>query len=257
LSKKLKGIRRSEKIIRGEEEWETARFLVYFTKESEGQWDIPHEAGSLSGTSPWTEFVKTFPVPSFAEEAHIVIENTGRSGTVWCDDILLMPVNINTRHFLYKNIFFISSAVIGVVLGLVVIIIFSLWKREGWLPLAIAAVIIICDVCTNNLLEILRSIFNMESFPLKNYSHFILFSLLGVVSIRQLDARLPIRATDSLFSPYSFAVFAGLVLFACLTESLQFFTFDRTPNFIDLLIDTTGIVTGIVLACFVKKQLRK
>ncbi len=98
---------------------------------------------------------------------------------------------------------------------------------------------------------------NIEAFHLKSYSHFILFFILGVVSIRQLGARLPIRAADSFFPPYSFPVFAGLVLFACLTESLQFFTFDRTPNFIDLLIDTTGIGTGIVLVCFIKKQLRK
>ncbi len=84
---KFRGKMRSEKIISGEKEWETARFLVYFTKEGEGQWDIPHEAGSMSGTSSWTEFVKTFPVPAFAEEAHVVIENLGRSGTVWCDDI--------------------------------------------------------------------------------------------------------------------------------------------------------------------------
>jgi hypothetical protein len=52
---KFRGKMRSEKIIRGEEEWHTARFLVYFTKEGEGQWDIPHVAGRLTGTSPWTE----------------------------------------------------------------------------------------------------------------------------------------------------------------------------------------------------------
>jgi hypothetical protein len=131
----------------------------------------------------------------------------------------------------------------------------NLWKRDGLLTLAIAIVIIIGGVCPNNHLIIFANMFNIESSSLTNYSHFILFFILGVVSIRQLYARLSIRTSDYLFPPYFFLVFAGLVFFACLTESLQFFTFDRTPNFIDLLMDATGLGTGIVLACFVKKQL--
>jgi VanZ family protein len=254
---KFRGKMRSEKIIPDEEEWETARFLVYFTKEGEGQWDIPHVAGKLTGTSDWKEFVKIFPVPDNAEEAYLVIENKGRSGTVWCDDILLMPVKINTRYLLYKNIFFVSGAVIGVFLCILMVFTLGLRKRDGLLTLAIVSVIIIGVLCSINYLEMLGNIFNIEPFLLKKFGHFILFFILGVVSIRQLGAKVPIRANDSLFPPYSFPVFAGLVLFACLTEALQFFTFDRTPSFIDLLIDMTGIGTGIVLACFVKKELRK
>ena len=130
----------------------------------------------------------------------------------------------------------------------------NLWKRDGLLTLAIAIVIIIGGVCPNNHLIIFANMFNIEASSLTNYSHFILFFILGVVSIRQLYARLSVHATDFLFPSYSFPVFLGLVFFACLTESLQFFTFDRTPNFIDLLTDTTGIGTGIVLGCFIKKQ---
>jgi hypothetical protein len=159
--------------------------------------------------------------------------------------------------FSLKKYIFISSAVIGVVLGLVMITTYSLWKRDDLLTLAIATVIIIGVVCPNNYLIMFANMFNIEPYPLTNYSHFILFFILGVVSIRQLYARLSIRTSDYLFPPYFFLVFAGLVFFACLTESLQFFTFDRTPNFIDLLMDATGLSTGIVLACFVKKQLHK
>jgi hypothetical protein len=131
----------------------------------------------------------------------------------------------------------------------------SLWKRDDLLIISIAIAIIIGAVCPNNYLIMFANMFNIEPYPLTNYSHFILFFILGVVSIRQLYARLSIRTSDYLFPSYFFLVFAGLVFFACLTESLQFFTSDRTPNFIDLLTDTTGIGTGIVLACFVKKQL--
>jgi len=251
----FRGKMRSEKIVRGEEGWHTARFLVYFTKEGEGQWDIPHVAGRLTGTSSWKEFIMTFPVPDFAEEAYVVIGNAGRSGAIWCDDISLMPVKLNTRHLIYKNIFFISSVVFGVILGLVMIITLGLWKRDGWTLLAIAAVIITGVVCSNNYLEMLANMLNIKAFPFKNYSHFVLFFIFGIVSIRQLGTRLQTCATESLFPPYTFPVFAGLVLFACLTESIQFFTFDRSPNFIDLLIDTTGIGAGIVLACFIKKRL--
>jgi len=168
-----------------------------------------------------------------------------------------MPVKINTKYLLYRNIFFISGAVIGVFLCILMVFTLGLRKRDGWIFIAIAAVIIIGAVCSNNSLEMLGNIVSIEALHLKSYSHFILFFILGVVSIRQLGARLPVRAADSFFPAYSFPVFVGLVLFACLTESLQFFTFDRTPTFFDLLIDVTGIGTGIVLTCFVKKQLRK
>ena len=159
--------------------------------------------------------------------------------------------------FSLKKYIFISSAVIGVVLGLVMITTYSLWKRDDLLTLAIATAIIIGVVCPNNYLIMFANMFNIKSFHLTNYSHFILFFILGVVSIRQLYARLSVHATDFLFPSYFFPVFLQLVIFACLTELLQFFTFDRTPNFIDLSMDTTGIGTGILLACFVKKQLCK
>ena len=118
----------------------------------------------------------------------------------------------------------------------------NLWKRDGLLTLAIAIVIIIGGVCPNNHLIIFANMFNIESSSLTNYSHFILFFILGVVSIRQLYARLSVHATDFLFPSYSFPVFWGLVFFACLTESLQFFTFDRTPKFIDLFAEDDGTV---------------
>jgi hypothetical protein len=131
----------------------------------------------------------------------------------------------------------------------------TLRKRDALPILAIAIVIIFGVVCPSNYLIMFANMFNIESPTLSDYGHFILFFILGVVSIRQLYARLSIHATDSLFPSCSFLVFSGLVLFACLTEALQFFTFDRTPNFSDLLRDGIGIGLGIVLACFVKKQL--
>jgi hypothetical protein len=134
---------------------------------------------------------------------------------------------------------------------------FSFWKRDSLLSLAIAAVIIIGVACPSNHLIMFFNMFNLEASLLKNYSHFILYLILGLVSIRQLGTKLPVHTADSLFHSYSFFVFLQLAFFAFLTESLQFFTLDRNPNFIDLSMDTTGLGTGIILACFVKKQLLK
>ena len=60
------------------------------------------------------------------------------------------------------------------------------------------------------------------------------------------------RGTASLFLPYLALVLGGLLLFAALTEFLQFITFDRGPGIFDLLIDTSFIVTGMALAWFLK-----
>ena len=131
----------------------------------------------------------------------------------------------------------------------------SLWNRDSLLIFAIAIVIIIGAVCPDNHLIMFANMLKIETYSLTNYSHFILFFILGVLSIRQLYVRLSIRTIDNLFPLYSFPVFLALVFFACLTELLQFFTFDRTPNFIDLLMDATGIGSGMLLVCFIKRKL--
>jgi hypothetical protein len=246
----FRGRMRSENSIR---DGRTARFLVYFTSAGKAHWDYPHVAGTVSGTSSWKEFVKIFPVPDFSDTAHVVIENISKSGTVWCDDILLRSVHVNPAYLLYRQILIIS----GIVIFIAVIIIFGLWKGRGWIPLGIMTFIITGVIFPNNYLKMLAGSLDIEITLLKKFGHASLFFILGMVSIWCLAARLQSRDRASVFLPYLALVFGGLLLFAALTEFLQFITFDRGPGIFDLVIDTSCIVTGIALACFLKTQMKK
>ena len=250
----FRGKMRSESIVMGENEWDTARLLVYFTgKEGKGRWDYPHAAGRLFGTSSWKEFVKIFPVPDFAVTAHVVIQNSGKSGTIWCDDISLRPAIINPSYFLYKNILIVS----GIALCIVLIVTSNLWRKGGQLLLILLVTIILGVIASNNYFEMLAGNHHINIYVVKKLGHLFLFILLGLVSTRWIGARLETPGRPSLLLLYPFLIFGGLVLFAAITEFVQFLTIDRDPSIIDLLIDMVGVILGISIAYKIKKVKRR
>ena len=82
---------------------------------------------SLTGTSPWKEFEKVFPVPEFAATATVVVQNSGRSGIVWCDDISLWPAYKNSSYFLLRGIVLVA----GILLAISAIRSVWLIKKQG------------------------------------------------------------------------------------------------------------------------------
>ena len=101
---------RTEGIVKGANSWNAACLLLYFTdKDGKPHWDYPHSAGSLTGTSPWKEFEKVFPVPEFAATATVVVQNSSTSGIVWCDDISLGPAYKNSSYFILRGILLVAG----------------------------------------------------------------------------------------------------------------------------------------------------
>ena len=250
----FRGKMRSENIIVGENEWNAARFLVYFTdKGGKGRWDYPHGAVRLIGTHPWQEYSKIFPVPDFAVTANILIENSGRSGTIWCDDISLRPAHTNPSYFLYKNI--LSAA--GIFIGIFLIFTTKLWEKGNRIILILLVTIILGAVCADNYLIRLAHNLHIDVIMVKKLGHLALFFLLGFVSTRWLGGRVETHGSPSVRLPFPILTFGGLLIFAAITEFLQFLTLDRNPSFLDMLIDVTGAIIGISLACVIKKPIRK
>ena len=54
-----------------------------------------------------------------------------------------------------------------------------------------------------------------------------------------------------------FWAFLGGVLVACIDEGIQMFVPDRGPGIRDVLIDSTGVLTGIIVLCFGYHFLKK
>jgi VanZ family protein len=243
----FRGRMRVEACAAGDNPWNAARLLVYF-RDPDGAalWNHPHTICRFVGTAPWKEYRRVIRVPDGAVSAHVVVQNSCRSGTVWCDDIALQPVRINPL--------FVSATalVIGAGLALVswAVWLWGLWKGRGWVTLVLGGAIIFGAVCANAYLDMLAGLLQVDVRLLKKTGHFLLFGALGCAVCLGQTARAHRRKGAVTAAARAWTV-VGLLVFAAATEFLQFATLDRSPAFTDLLIDAAGILAGTTLALMV------
>ncbi|MBN2109151.1 MAG: VanZ family protein [Deltaproteobacteria bacterium] len=243
----LRAKMRTEGVVRGAKSWNTARLLLYFN-DTGGKinWDYPHAVGSLTGTSPWREFEKIFPVPEYAATATVVVQNSGASGILWCDDISLGPAYKNSNYVILRGMLFFA----GIVLAIGAIGSFGLLKKGGWIPLAIIVMILIGVLCSQYYLEMIAGAVGLKIFWLKKTGHVFLFFLLGLASTVWAGARKKAPGRAALPLKQLACIFSVLLSFAALTELLQLATLDRGPGAFDFFINSAGIIGGIASACF-------
>ncbi|MEI6126052.1 MAG: VanZ family protein, partial [Pseudomonadota bacterium] len=182
--------------------------------------------------------------------ATVALLNSGRSGSIWCDDISLRPVHINAAYFFYKD----ALIIMGTLVAAWLIYSFGLFKNRGWLPLVIGGCIIAGVLCANYYLEKIAGALGFDVWVLKKSGHFVLFCLLGCAAPLWLS---PKTKKIEKFLPafkHFVIIFAGLLCFAALTEFLQFTTLDRSPGIFDLSIDGAGIITGVFFAFLIKAK---
>jgi len=81
---------------------------------------------------------------------------------------------------------------------------------------------------------------------IRKSAHFTLYFLLGVVAYLTLSS----------FSINKTIIFSLMLCFiyACTDEFHQLFSLNRTASFLDVLIDTTGSLCGILIAYFINKK---
>ncbi len=238
---------RTEGVVQGARNWNTARAVLYFTDTNgKSRWDYPHVAGVVTGTSTWKEYEKVFPVPASAATATVVVQNSSRSGILWCDDISLWPAYTNTSYFLLRGILLVAA----LVLAISAIRSFGVLKKKGWLPLGILAIIFIGVLCSQYFLEMIAGAFGLKVFWLKKGGHVFLFFLLGLVSTSWAGAIKKTAGRITLSLKQLAGIFIVLVSFAALTELVQFATTDRSPAKFDFFIDMAGVLAGIASARF-------
>jgi hypothetical protein len=245
---RLRAKMRTEGVVRGAHSWNTARVLLYFTdKSGKINWDYPHAAGSLTGTTPWKEFEKIFPVPELAATATVVVQNSSTAGSLWCDDIALSPVFTNSSYFILRGILFFAA----VVLAISAIGLFGLLKKGGWIPLAILVMILAGVLCSQYYLEMIAGAFGLKIFWLKKTGHVVLFFLLGLAATSWAGATKKASGRVLLSLKQLACIFLLLLSFAALTELLQLATLDRGPGAFDFFINTAGSSAGMASACLV------
>ncbi|MCP4717223.1 MAG: VanZ family protein, partial [Deltaproteobacteria bacterium] len=240
----LRGRLRADSLVRGERPWRSAKLILYF-KDSQGRkhWDYSHSVANLTGSSGWQEYVKSFQVPEFAESAHVLAANSSASGTLWCDDIALRPVQLNPHYLLYRS----GLLLLGAVFFAVLVLTTGIWRNGGWVPLVVGVVILIGVLCSQSILSTLADIALIDARVLKKAGHIILFAGLGFLSCGWVRKWARCEQ-DKGMRKRLFLLFIGLSCFAGITEFLQQVTFDRTASIMDLTIDAVGIVFGMGLA---------
>ena len=103
---RLAGKLRSERIVGGEQGWNAARLLLFFTdRDGQPHWDYPHVVCAIAGTQPWQHCMRVFSVPGFAVVAHVLVQNAGVSGTLWVDELRLTPAVEKSSTFVWRTIF--------------------------------------------------------------------------------------------------------------------------------------------------------
>lgn len=248
---KFRGWMRTENLVQGNARWKQGRFVVCFQdKEGKTHWDYPHSVGMMKNTAGWQKFEKVFTVPSFAVTARIILQNAGVSGSMWADDVSVVPLYLNPAYFYWKYIIWIMLASIGVVY----IIKFKLYRNYTLTRgsvLLLAGIIIIGVIAPNDYLVSFGEFINTNSYiigeksnllSVKKPGHFVLFAFLSFIVFRNNRN----RGGDKWF------VFVGLAVFAGTTEILQFTISERTPKVSDWLVDLSGVILGMLIA---KKKL--
>jgi VanZ family protein len=240
----FKGRIRVEDIKKGQNPWNIARCLLYFQDlRGTRRWDYPHSAEGLSGSSPWIEFSKVFPVPDFAVSAHVLIQNSAKSGTMWIDDISLQPLRVNHQFFRDRNILL----GLGAILLFVFVFTLKIWQDFGWMIPVIILVGALGVLCRQVYFEEISSVLNIRVEVLKKIGHFIVFLAMGTSSSLWLQRRSTARGRVGMSIYHAMCLFAVLALFAAVTEFLQLFTLDRTPRLTDYFIDLSGSLLGVLL----------
>lgn len=275
---RVTGWLKTEGVTQGRRTWYHARIVFFFQdREGKGHFEIPHVACHRTGTNDWLFCDKVFAVPDFAADGQLLLQNQGRTGTAWFDDLQVRPV-VRKQGAVVWQVAFTSGWTLLFLLALGEL---KPWRRPlGWLIVALLfAILAGVTLSIASLQEVTDqglAIWDERAAPatsdappppprsnpspltspegfdrmaldftLHKGAHALLFGALGGVvclSLRRSRLNQPPafrRAVVRSLPP--------LLLFAVATEILQFPTASRSPRLSDILINSAGVLAGIAI----------
>jgi hypothetical protein len=271
---RVQGRMKLEGVIEGENPWRCARLLLV-------QYDVldkwipgHHGVVAENGTRDWAAYEDVFELDPRTEHADLVIRQAGSAGTAVFDRLVAQPVRLRSSFHWWRIIFagaWVSMAVLyfrrcrlhrrklhALILLNAVAIILGTMMPESWVedsalharkeitkalekprsPAESGSVI--QPVPRSDTVEIIEQ-FSDKVGGLHVIGHFALFA--SLCFLIYLSAALEHQPRT-----YFFKVAFDVLLFAGITESLQYLTLDRTPGITDWFIDLYGMAAAF--ACF-------
>lgn len=276
---RVSGAIRTENVIEGKHTWRSARILLT-QRDDKGKWiSVKHSLPPKQGTAPWTKQTQEFKIHPLTFSAELVIQQTGKSGTAEFKDIIAQPVEVKASYTWLRNLFIITWVFMALVyyrrcrlnrrkLRILILlntiaILFGTLMPADWLEgisqqLKQKASISLLQPATSNVKSKATPTISIKSSGIvaaksswveqfnpvfaspQKLGHFALFASLCflVYCSAWIEKQHPV---------YYFKVGLDILLFAGVTESLQYLTTDRTPSVTDWIIDIFGMLTAFAL----------
>ena len=273
---RVQGRMKLDGVVAGENSWRCARLLL-IQYDARNQW-IPGHHGVVAkkGTRDWKAYEDVFKLDPCAVHADLVIQQLGREGSAEFDRLVAEPVRLRPSFRWWRMAFamtWLSMAVLYfrrcrlhhrrlrvLILLNAIAIVFGTLMPEKWIEdtseyARIEAVRIIekTGAHTIPVASSQAPSTNRDSDQKKidqfskvigsahGLGHFSLFATLCFLIY--LSAALEGQSRS-----YFFRVAFDVLLFAGITESLQYLTLDRTPGVLDWFVDVCGM--AFAFACF-------
>ncbi len=269
---------RTDAIVHGRNGWNTARVLLSFVDREDRR--APHEICELDGSTAWRLCERVIRVPNDTVAVQINVQNLAASGTLWVDDVRLIPAAEKSSAFFWRAFFAVlwCAALVycawlarlfdrplgPAIVAIAIVIIAGVAAPESTIeqivdrsadtvnglvvaePFAAAPSAAGSAVSrprwTNEARRALGWPFGLV-FTVKKLGHFTLFGMLAWVAVSSIARRSLASAATELATTGT-----ALLLFAAAAEVIQFLTVSRTPSVVDWAIDAAGIVAGGGLA---------
>ena len=269
---------RTDDIVHGKNGWNTARVLLSFVDREDRR--ASHGICEFDGSTAWRLCAGVIRVPNDTVAVQINVQNLAASGTLWVDDVRLVPAAEKSSAFFWRAFFAMLWCAALVYCAWLA----RLFDRPlGPAIVAIAIVIIAGVAAPESTIEqivdrsadtvnglvvaepfsaapsaagsaVSRPRWTHEArralgwpfglvFTVKKLGHFVLFGMLAWVAVSSIARRSLAGAATELATTGT-----ALLLFAAAAEVIQFLTVSRTPSVVDWAIDAAGIVAGGGLA---------
>jgi hypothetical protein len=280
---RISGRIKATDVVQGQYRWSCARYLL-LQYDAQGKW-IPGRHSLLKEvrTTDWKFKCAVFNTDPTAAHVYVVLEQRGRSGTAEFDQIQVEPVQLRASYKWWWSLSIISW--LG--MGLLYYRRCRLHERRlrTLITLNVIAILVgtlISGAWIENLLQDTKKSAKeawVENRPPDDFSvapqqkdtkqgaysgrsidwavsqvhrmgHFALFASLCflVYCSAALERQHPV---------YFIKVAFDILLFAGITESLQFLTLDRTAGFADFMTDVYGMVLAFLLFLCIRPMIRR
>jgi len=259
-------------VVAGKHSWSCARLLVA-QYDANNKW-IPGHHGLVAaeGSKDWAEHEDVFEISPNAARVVVVLQQSGSAGTAEFDQLVAEPVRLRASFLWWRIIFFslwLSMAALYfrrcrlhhrklnvlILLNVLAILYGTLmpgvwiqdgaaWAKKTWTERSKPAPVKIQPTEGKPVPKPAPSHEPMDGFmgaevEAHQVGHFVLFA--SLCFLVYLSA-----ALERQHPSYFFKVGVDVLLFAAVTEALQFLTLDRSAGVGDLRIDLYGMATALL-----------